>query len=109
MGLRAKQGDTEVTCWKCKQTHNVKQLIADALEDCKRWLWSESELLDIMAQIGESIPRGTWWNWRQRGLIESRNEWDAEPKYWLEDARTLWRQRCGQPKAARFKPAEMAG
>lgn len=98
VGLRAKRGDAEVSCWKCKQTHNVKHLIEQALEDCKRWLWSESEILDIMAQIGEQIPRGTWWNWRTRGLIESRNEWDAEPRFWLEDARLLWRSRVGTRK-----------
>ena len=98
VGLRAKPGDVEVTCWKCKQTHNVRKLIDQALEDCKRLLFSESEILDIMAQIGEHIPRGTWWSWRSRGVIESRNEWDAEPKYWLEDARLLWRERVGVRK-----------
>jgi hypothetical protein len=103
--LRAKQGDSEVTCWKCKQTHNVRKLIDDALDDCKEWLWSEKEILDIMAQIGEHIPRGTWWNWRQRGLIESRNEWDAEPKYTLQDVRELWRAKVGKPKVDRFKAA----
>ena len=106
VGLRAKPGDIEVTCWKCKQTHNVQKLIAQALEDCKRLLYSERELLDIMAQIGERIPRGTWWNWRSRGVIKSRNEWDAEPKYWLEDARIAYRERVGRAKHERFGRAE---
>lgn len=98
VGLRAKQGEAEVICWKCKATHNVRTLIDKALDDRRNWLYSEAELLEIMAQIGESIPRGTWWSWRSRGVIESRNEWSAEPRYTLEDARALWRERVSTRK-----------
>jgi hypothetical protein len=98
--LQAKREEVEVTCHKCRITYNVKDVIDHALESAKHWLYTERELLALMGQIGEPIPRGTWWTWRSKGLIESRNEWGAEPKYWLEDARRLREDRVGKRNRA---------
>jgi hypothetical protein len=94
--LQAKREEIEVTCHRCRITYNVKEVIDHALESAKNWLYTERELLALMAQLGEPIPRGTWWTWRSNGLIESRNELGAEPKYWLEDARRLREERVGK-------------
>jgi hypothetical protein len=87
--LLAKREDTEVTCWKCKTTHNVERLIERALAEVHDWLWTQQEILDIMAQIGEPISPRTWRHWRATGKIMSRNELGAEPKYYIEEVRHL--------------------
>lgn len=92
--------DIEITCWRCHQTYNINKLFDDALETSKGLLYSEKEVLDIMAQIGRPIPRSTWWSWKKHDFIENRNEWGAEPKYWLEDAQTLWQDKVGKRKAS---------
>lgn len=91
-----KHDDPQVTCWRCKNTYIIDDLIKGSLENAKGLLYTEREVLEIMAQIGEHIPRGTWWSWRSRGVIESSNEWGAEPRYLLDDVRELYRTKVGK-------------
>lgn len=88
--------DVQVECWRCHRTYVIEDLIRGSLDNARGLLYSEWEVLDIMAQIGRHIPRGTWWSWRQRGIIESKNEWGAEPRYLLEDVQELWEERVGR-------------
>lgn len=87
--LYAKHDDVLVTCWRCKQSYDVERLIQDAVDNVRGLLYSANEILEIMKQIGEPIPPRTWRYWRANGKIPERNEWGAEPGYWLEDVRRL--------------------
>jgi hypothetical protein len=91
--------DVQVECWRCHQTYVIDDLIRRSLDNARGLLYSEREVLDIMAQIGRHIPRGTWWSWKQRGVIQSANEWGAEPRYLLEDVQDLWQDRVGRRAA----------
>jgi hypothetical protein len=90
----------QVTCWRCKCTYVIEDLIKGSLDNARGLLYNEKELLEIMAHIGEHIPRGTWWSWRQRGVIVNKNEWGAEPRYLLEDARELFKDKVGKRTAS---------
>jgi hypothetical protein len=78
----------------------IEDLIKGSLDNARGLLYNERELLEIMAHIGEHIPRGTWWSWRQRGVIVNKNEWGAEPRYLLEDARELFKDKVGKRNAS---------
>jgi hypothetical protein len=92
--------DNQVTCWRCKCTYVIEDLIKGSLDNAKGLLYSERETLDIMAQIGRHIPRGTWWTWKQRGIIVNRNEWGAEPRFLLEDVQSAYEERVGKRNRA---------
>lgn len=87
--LYAKHDDASVTCWRCKQSFDVERMIQDAVDNVRGLLYNANEILEIMKQIGEPIPPRTWRYWRANGKIPERNEWGAEPGYWLEDVRRL--------------------
>jgi hypothetical protein len=87
--LYCKHDDVQVTCWRCKQSYDAAKLIQDAVDNVRGLLYSSNEILAIMAQIGEPIPPRTWRYWRANNKIPERNEWGAEPGYWLEDVRRL--------------------
>jgi hypothetical protein len=91
-----KHEDTQVTCWRCKCTYVIDDLIKGSLDNARGWLFGEREILEIMAQIGRHIPRGTWWTWKQRGIIQNKNEWGAEPRYLLEDVQSAYEERVGK-------------
>jgi hypothetical protein len=95
-----KPEDETVQCWKCRIEYSIEDLIEAGLESAKDWLWDEGEALEIMAQIGKHIPRGTWWSWKQRGVIVNKNEWGAEPRYLLEDVIEAYEERVGKRKAS---------
>jgi hypothetical protein len=95
-----KHDDIQVTCWKCKATYVIEDLIKGSLDNARGLLYTEREALDIMAQIGRHIPRGTWWSWVQRGVVVNKNEWGAEPRYLLEDVQVAWEERVGKRKAS---------
>jgi hypothetical protein len=97
--LYAKHDDVLVTCWRCKQSYDADRLIQDAVDNVRGLLYSSSEILAIMAQIGEPVPARSWRYWRANGKIPERNEWGAEPGYWLEDVRKL-RNRTADEDAA---------
>lgn len=94
-----KPEDRTVQCWKCRIEYVIEDLIQAGLVSAKGWLWEEREALEIMAQIGKHIPRGTWWTWKQRGVIINKNEWGAEPRYLLEDIIVAYDERVGKRKA----------
>lgn len=91
-----KPEDLTVLCWKCHIEYVIEELIEAGLDSAKGWLWAEKEALEIMAMIGKFIPRGTWWSWKDRGVIVNKNEWDAEPKYLLEDIIQAYEERVGK-------------
>jgi hypothetical protein len=92
--------DNQVECWRCHKTFVIDDLIQGSLDNARGWLFSEREVLDIMAQIGRHIPRGTWWSWKDRGVIVNKNEWGAEPRFLLEDVQDAWQERIGNRKTA---------
>jgi hypothetical protein len=94
-----KHDDTTVECWRCHTTYVIEDHIQAGLDSARGWLYSEREILDIMAQIGRHIPRGTWWSWKQRGVIQNKNEWGAEPRFLLEDVQDAWTERVGRRTA----------
>lgn len=95
-----KPDDTTVQCGRCRLEYKIDDLIEAGLESARGWLWAEREALDIMSQIGKHIPRGHWWNWKQRGVVVNKNEWGAEPRYLLEDLISAYDERVGKRTSA---------
>lgn len=89
VGLFAKRDDTEIQCWKCKTTHNIEQLIQQALETVKELGYTAEEILGFMADIGQPIPPSTWRKWRAEGKIQPRSHRGDTPLYWISDIRAL--------------------
>lgn len=85
-----KPDDVQVECWKCHHTHNIEKIIQEAIARRHELLYTEREILEIMAEIGKPIPDRTWRYWRASGKLINRSEWTAEPAYWLEDCINLW-------------------
>lgn len=88
-GLDVKRGTQTVECWKCHTVHYVDTLIRDAVDSVFQLSFTQREVRDILAVIGEPIPASTWRNWRQKGVLIDRSENGAEPRYWLSDIREL--------------------
>lgn len=85
--LSADREAIEIQCRGCKTTFEVKTLIRQRLDEVAGWLFNAREVLDIMAAISEPVPARTWQHWRREGIVKSRSEWDAEPKYLISDVR----------------------
>lgn len=87
VGLSAKRGEIEVCCWKCKTTYNIERLIQKRLNEVPNLMFTTTQVLRVMARIGEPIPDSTWRRWRAQGTIQPAGELYGEPSYNLDDVR----------------------
>ncbi|MEZ0366791.1 hypothetical protein ACAG26_24260 [Mycobacterium sp. pUA109] len=99
--LTAKMGQTDIQCAGCGTPWNVEKLIRFRVDEADDTPFTQRQILDIMAQIGEPIPMSTWRTWRVAGKLIERQEWYvAEPKYRLRDVREL-REKHGAHRVKR--------
>jgi hypothetical protein len=99
--LSARREAIEVTCRRCKSTHNVETLIKRLLADVDHWRFSRDEVLLIMDTLDERVPSRTFRRWRAEGKVKpsgfrngtritiSRHGEDDEPLYRLSDVRKM--------------------
>lgn len=106
--LLAKREATEVICSVCKQTHDVRDVIAQAVEDLGEWSFTAYELqIVVLPALREPVPAATFRSWiHRRQLIPARfrrldgtsgmvRESPADkPEYRLKDVRGLRDQKA---------------
>lgn len=96
--LYAKRDDTQTTCWKCHTTHNIDQLIEQALEDSDEMSFTLGELYKtILPAVNEHIPLRTLQHWAATSrLVPTGYNTHAEPRYQLAHVRQLRDQKPQQ-------------
>lgn len=91
-GLTAKRGAVEVTCWKCRATHNIEELIEARLHEAEYLLFTARDVLAVMGRIGQPIADRTWRRWRELGQVQPAGELYGQPGYRLADVRAMRRR-----------------
>lgn len=83
----ANHDDIEVTCRRCGTLYNVEELIKKSLASAPQFelLYTSSEVLEKMEEMGQPISERTWRWWRANGKITPRSEWDCEQRFQLND------------------------
>jgi hypothetical protein len=99
VGLSAKRGSIEVTCWKCKTTHNIDRLIQQRVSEVPYLLFTARNVLKVMARLGQPIAESTWRRWRALGHVIPAGELYGEPAYRLQDVKEQ-RKRYARPEAS---------
>lgn len=89
--LSAPQGAKDVTCTRCKTTHNIEQLAQQQKADLDERSFTIDELIDtVFPQTAEHIPYRTLQHWISTGrLISTCPDTDGQPRYLLADIRQL--------------------
>lgn len=87
--LYAKPDDIETTCWHCKTTYNIQQLIEQQLTNASHMLYTPKEITQILTTIGEPIGDSTWRRWRATGRIKPAGQLYGQDAYRLSDVRRL--------------------
>lgn len=67
--LYAQRGDTFITCPRCHTAHDGARLEQRHLADVGHHLFRVTHLLGILAQLGEPVSTGAFYNWRDKGKI----------------------------------------
>jgi hypothetical protein len=70
--LYATENAATVTCWKCRQVHDVasrRRVLIRALDDA---LATATEIGRAVQVAGNAVKPATIWQWRRRGRIEVR-------------------------------------
>ncbi|QHB37293.1 helix-turn-helix DNA binding domain protein [Gordonia phage Gudmit] len=65
-----------VTCWKCRQRHDVALLRDRIWAQAENFLLTGAEILRVMGELGERIPKNRFYQWRKDRLIQPRG-WKA--------------------------------
>lgn len=99
--LYTRRGAEEVTCVKCEQTYAVADIESALLTTVDDYRWTATELLRLMATLGEPLGKSTLYRWvNQRKLqpcgydhdgriVQSRVADSDKPVYELADVRRL--------------------
>ena len=92
--------EPHVTCWKCRTQHDVAALRQAVFSRADNFLFTLDELLRVLDELGEHLPRVRFYEWRREGAIR--------PRGYRRDGRiTLGQQKRGDP--AVFELAEVRG
>ena len=75
--LYAKRGEDgspkpHVTCWKCRQRHDTERLRERAWAQASNFLMTGSEILRVMDELGEHLPKNRFYTWRKSRAIRPR-------------------------------------
>jgi hypothetical protein len=91
LALYAPRVATEVTCSRCKATHNIEKLFAQTLDDSDDKSFTISELhRTVLPAVREYVPPRTLQHWAARGqLVPTGYNFDGEPRFMLADVRRL--------------------
>lgn len=61
-----------VSCWRCRTVHDTDELRQRAWETAEAMLFSGAEILRVMRDLGEPIPRSRFYSWRREGRLQPR-------------------------------------
>ena len=91
LALYAPRDATQVTCPRCKTTHNIAKLFEDALKDSDDMSFTLKELHEaILPAIREYIPLRTLQHWAATArIIPTGYDAAGDPRYLLADVRRL--------------------
>lgn len=118
--LYAERGDEWVRCPKCRSLHDVRTLEAEALGSVEGQLFELRQILVLMTELGEPVPKSTlyaWANdarrkrltpraWKRFGTGQTVDVWIDRrdtPLYRLGDVRELRRRVERENEAAERK------
>ncbi len=89
--------DRTVVCATCGAEHDVARLEARLLARIGGSEFSIRDLVLVLRELGQPVPRGTIASWISRGQLRRRGTGDGEPVYRLDDVRKL---RAANPKGS---------
>lgn len=91
--LRVERGEQWVRCPRCHAHHMVRQLDAQALDGLEDRAFTVLELLRLMRELGEPVPKATLYAWandpRKRRLTPTDTDDKGRALYRLGDVRAL--------------------
>lgn len=95
LALTAKNDATQITCPRCRTTHDVEELLARQIRDTDDYNFSLTELHQTaLPALREYVPLRTLQHWAASGRLQPRDHGpDGEPKYLLADVRRLREQK----------------
>jgi hypothetical protein len=98
--LYADRAEPFVICPNCGIRHDVARLEQRLLAHIGGRTFGVRELVRVLRELGEPVPRGTIVSWIHRGQLRARGRSeDGKPLYRLEDARKL-RSRAPQARGS---------
>lgn len=77
--LYAERGADFAKCPRCKVEHDIARLEAKLLADMSAYLFTATQLFQVLRELGEPIPKSTFYLWRKLGKIQ--------PRGWMHDGR----------------------
>lgn len=77
--LYADRGSDFAQCPRCSVKHDIARLEAKLLSDMSGYLFTSTQLFQVLRELGEPIPKSTFYNWRKLGKIQ--------PRGWMHDGR----------------------
>jgi hypothetical protein len=91
LALYAPREATEVTCPRCKTTHNIERLFDQTLNNSDDKSFTISELhRTVLPAVREYVPPRTLQHWAARGrLVPTGYTSEGEPRFMLADVRRL--------------------
>ncbi|MFE3229321.1 hypothetical protein [Nocardia sp. NPDC059228] len=80
---------TFITCPRCNVRHDVAKLEQHLLATLGKKMFELPDLLRVLRELGQPIPRGTVVSWISRGQLKPRRHEGDRPLYRLDDVRRL--------------------
>ncbi|MFD6357926.1 MerR family transcriptional regulator [Nocardia tengchongensis] len=90
---------TFITCPRCNIRHDVAKLEQQLLARIGNQLFELPDLLRVLRELGQPIPRGTVASWISRGQLQPQRHDGGRPLYRLDDVRRL-RTLTAHPKGS---------
>lgn len=66
------QPKPHVTCWKCRQRHDTAKLRDRAWAQASNFRMNTTDLLRVLDELGEHLPRKRFYEWRKSRAIKPR-------------------------------------
>lgn len=82
--------EPHVTCWKCREQHDVAKLKQAIFARAQHFLFTLDELLKVLDDMGEHLPRVKFYEWRKNDLIKPRG-------YKRDDQISVGQRKRGDP------------
>ena len=79
------QAELFVTCWRCRQEHDVAKLKQEIFARADNFLLTATELLRVLDDLGEHLPKNRFYTWKKDGRIRPRG-WKHDGRitdYWI--------------------------
>ncbi|MFD9614880.1 hypothetical protein ACFWWS_36495, partial [Streptomyces sp. NPDC059083] len=88
-----------ITCPRCNVRHDVAKLEQELLVRIGKQVFELPDLLRVLRELGQPIPRGTVVSWISRGQLKPRGHDGGRQLYRLDDVRRL-RTLTSHPKGS---------